>query len=93
MPNNEPLDLQNEIPSDRYNIEKRLWHPEKARMKLAYIVLIGIFFLFILSLIVSWLAKIGYMCDETSRSMFELCRTGLLPIVTLILGYYFSKNN
>lgn len=88
------LDLSKEVPSKKiWYPAKETWHPERARMRLAYLVLIGIFSLFLFSIVVGGFAKIGYIDQETSHSMFELCRTGLLPIVTLILGYYFSKSN
>lgn len=72
---------------------KQLWHPEKARMRLAYWVLAGIFAVFLLAIFVNHLAKVNYLDPALSKALFEFCKTGLLPIVTLILGYYFSHNN
>ncbi|TAK78796.1 MAG: hypothetical protein EPO11_00935 [Gammaproteobacteria bacterium] len=85
-------DLSNEFPSEISLPDKQLWHPEKARMRLAYWVLAGIFCVFLLTIFINHLAKVDYVDANLSLSLFELCKTGLLPIVTLILGYYFSKN-
>lgn len=73
--------------------EKEPWHPEKARMQLAYRVLIGISVIFILTLASYIFAHFGWLDVGVCNSLFEFCKTGLLPIVTLILGYYFSQNN
>jgi polyferredoxin len=87
------LDLSNEVLSKKaWYPEKEPWHPEKARIRLAYCVLTGIFFIFLLTIFVNHLAKIDYMDSAMSLALLELCKTGLLPIVTLILGYYFSKS-
>ncbi|MBV9575460.1 MAG: hypothetical protein JO149_02420 [Gammaproteobacteria bacterium] len=89
----ESLDLSKEIPSKKmWHPEKEPWHSERARMHLAYGVLAGIFFIFLLSIFVNHLAKINYIDTTISATLMEICKTGLLPIVTLILGYYFSKN-
>lgn len=94
MENNkaESLDLGNERDTGEDIPIKEPWHPDKARMSLAFWVLGSILFLFLLSIFVNYLANLRYIDEELSNSLFELCRTGLLPIVTLILGYYFSKN-
>jgi hypothetical protein len=90
--NKESLDLSGEVPSKKtWRPEKELWHPDKAKMKLAYVVLGGIFAYFIITLICSSLSKFGCFDMAVSNSLFEILKTGLLPIVTLILGYYFSK--
>jgi hypothetical protein len=79
---------------DKLNpISKEKWHPEKARISLAYWVLGAIFVMFILSIVTDILVVDGKLDRFVSQELFEICRTGLLPIVTLILGYYFSKNN
>lgn len=62
-------------------------------MDLAYWVLGAILSLFILSIATNVLAHFGWLDANVSHDFFEICRTGLLPIVTLILGYYFSKGN
>jgi hypothetical protein len=67
------------------------WHPEKAEMRLAYWVLGSIFFIFLLNFLSNYLAKVGLIETSFSAALFELCKTGLLPMVTFILGYYFSK--
>jgi hypothetical protein len=72
---------------------KEPWHPDKAKMKLAYVVLIGIFVVFISTFFVNHFAETGYIDSDYSTALLELCKTGLLPIVTLILGYYFSNNS
>lgn len=87
------IDLSKEIPSKKsWYPAKEPWHPDKAKMQLAYVVLGGIFAYFIITLICSSLAKLGYFDTIISNSLFEIFKTGLLPIVTLILGYYFSKS-
>jgi hypothetical protein len=87
------FDLGEEVLSKKaWKPEKEPCHPDKAKMKLAYVVLGGIFTFFIITLICSSLAKLGYFDFAVSNSLFEIFKTGLLPIVTLILGYYFSKN-
>jgi polyferredoxin len=73
--------------------QKELWHPEKERMKLAYWVLAAIFFIFVLSLLANYLAHQNYIDVMLSNSLFEFCKTSLLPVVTLILGFYFSKEH
>lgn len=70
-----------------------LCHSEKERMTLAYRVLSGIFIVFLLSCASKIFVHLGYLDPETGNTLFELCKTGLLPIVTLILGYYFSKSS
>lgn len=90
---NEQSNLNNEFPQEIPLPERTPWHPEKARMLLAYWVLGGIFSVFVITIVVNHLAKIDYVDDGLSLALFELCKTGLLPIVTLILGYYFSKSN
>jgi hypothetical protein len=88
------VDLSKEKVSDTpRRPEIKPWHPEKARMSLAYWVLAGIFFFFLLTIFVSYLAKMEYVEANLSTALLEICKTGLLPIVTLILGYYFSKNS
>lgn len=62
------------------------WNLDKAKMHLAYLVLIGIISILIIAILIN-----VYQSNEFSKSLFEFCKTGLLPIVTLILGYYFSK--
>jgi len=90
--NKESLDLSREVLSKKvWHPEKEPWHPDKAKMKLAYIVLGGIFAYFIITLICFSLSNFGYFDLVVSNSLFEILKTGLLPIVTLILGYYFSK--
>jgi len=89
--NNENLDLVGETPFE-VKFATQPWHPEKERMKLAYWVLGGIFATFVLTILACFLAKQEYLETSVSFALFEFCRTGLLPIVTLILGYYFSKN-
>lgn len=85
--------LGEEQPDESSRISKEKWHPEKARIGLAYWVLGGIVSMFILSIVTDCLSHYGILDEFVSRELFEICRTGLLPIVTLILGYYFSKNN
>ena len=95
MENNreDSLDLSKEVLSKQaWHPEKEPWHPDKARMRLAYWVLAGIFFIFLLTIFVNHLAKVNYVDSSISVALLEVCKTGLLPIVTLILGYYFSKN-
>ncbi len=92
--NNMDLDLSKEKISDTpVEPGKEPWHPEKARMRLAYGVLIAIFIIFCSTFFVNHFAITGYIDSTYSKEFIELCKTGLLPIVTLILGYYFSKNN
>lgn len=69
------------------------WHAEKARMALAYWVLAGIFLMFLIAIICKSASKLEYLDEETGNQIFDICRTGLLPIITLILGYYFSNSN
>jgi len=88
-----PEYLGAEQPDEFSQISKEKWHPEKARICLAYWVLGGILSMFIFSIVTNCLAHYGILDESVSRELFEICRTGLLPIVTLILGYYFSKNN
>jgi hypothetical protein len=95
MADQELIDFSNEIKNETIKSQKpdlKLWHPEKAKMRLAYWVLAGIFIIFIVSVLSNYLAKNGLLDMSLSNSLFELCKTGLLPIVTLILGYYFSKD-
>ena len=66
-------------------ISKEKWHPEKARMTLAYSVLSAILGVFILSIITDFFSHYNMLDDFVSRELFEICHTGLLPIVTLIL--------
>ena len=86
-------DFGSEQIDDPNRISKQRWHPEKARMNLAYWVLGAIFIMFIISVVTDFLVINGKLDAFVSKDFFEICRTGLLPIVTLILGYYFSKNN
>lgn len=85
-------DFGQEEPLTEKNI-KEPWHPEKAGIGLAHKVLIAIFCVLILSILTNWLSHINILDEFVSKELFEICRTGLLPIVTLILGYYFSKND
>lgn len=62
-------------------------------MNLAYWVLSAVFVMFLLTMVADVLVVKGKLEKFVSEELFEICRTGLLPIVTLILGYYFSKNN
>lgn len=86
------LDLGKEKPSDKISEpEKKLWHPDKAKMTLAYSVLTAIAFIFIICVICSFLAYKNYFDENFADGLFEMFKTGLLPMVTFILGYYFSK--
>jgi len=88
------VDFNNELPTPSSTItsQKSSWHEQKARMGLAYWVLFGIFFMFIIAIMANALARFEILDFTVSHLLFDLCRTGLLPIVTLILGYYFSKS-
>jgi hypothetical protein len=63
------------------------WDPNPAKMAFAYWIFIGITVEFIGACIAHWNYKY-----ELSSILFEIFKTGLLPIVTLIIGYYFSKS-
>lgn len=63
------------------------WHPEKEKMKLANSVLRGILLISLISILI--LLK----DEELGNILLEICKIGLLPVVTLILGYYFSKDS
>lgn len=88
------LDYSDELKNENSEILPIMepWHAEKARMTLAYWVLAGIFAMFILAIICKSASKLEYLDVETGNQLFDICRTGLLPIITLILGYYFSKS-
>lgn len=88
------LDYSNEQKSEHNEILPTMepWHVEKARMALAYWVLAGIFLMFIIAIVCKSASKLEYLDVETGNQIFDICRTGLLPIITLILGYYFSKS-
>jgi uncharacterized membrane protein len=95
MADQELIDFSHEIKNETIKSQEpnlKLWHPEKAKMQLAYWVLAGIFIIFITSVVSNYLAKKGLLDMGLSNGLFELCKTGLLPIVTLVLGYYFSKD-
>jgi hypothetical protein len=69
-----------------------LWHPEKAKMTLAYCVLGAIFIIFGTSIECNYLAKREILEMVFANNLFDFCKTALLPLVTLILGYYFGKS-
>ena len=65
-------------PSARQTMERR-------RLYFAAVTLSGMGIIFILAMAMNlWGGPAG-------SSVFEACKTGLPPIVTLILGYYFGK--
>jgi hypothetical protein len=70
-----------------------IWDPVKAKMTLAYWVLGGIISVLILAIISNALSTFNIIDKTISPMLLEIWKTGLLPIVTLILGYYFSKQD
>jgi hypothetical protein len=82
------IDIVNSVPEGKM---EKAWNHEKARMSLAYWVLSAIFVFFLLVIACHVGSNFGFVNKELSTALLEICRTGLLPIVTLILGYYFSN--
>lgn len=86
------LDLSAEPIDSSEEPKKEPWHPEIARMRLAYWVLGVIAVVFLLSIACLWGAKFGWVDNKLSEDLFEFTKTSLLPIVTLILGFYFGRS-
>jgi len=80
------LDLSKEEDSSKSPYSQR-WHSDKAKMELAKLVLIGLFSIFIMIVIVNFFDK------AEANALLEVYKTGFLPIITLILGYYFAKES
>jgi len=71
--------------SEKPSPETIAYHPDKERLSLAKSVLLGLTIIFVLSMVL-------FVCSpEQGRAIFEIASHGIPPIVTLILGYYFSK--
>jgi hypothetical protein len=60
---------------------------DEKKMEFALWVLLGVFLLFVLSAIAS------VFSPQSGDKIFETSKTVLPPIVTLVLGYFFSRNN
>jgi hypothetical protein len=61
--------------------------PDEKKMEFALWVLLGVFLLFVLS------ATASVFSPQSGDKIFETSKTVLPPIVTLVLGYFFSRNN
>lgn len=61
--------------------------PEERKLQLASGVLLGTFILFVLS------ATAAISFPTTGDKIFETSKVVLPPIVSLVLGYYFSRSN
>lgn len=58
---------------------------ESKRFSLAKYVLIGLGIVFLISM------SFAFWQPESGLPIFEACKTIIPPIITLILGYYFSQ--
>lgn len=64
---------------------------ENTRQKIA--LYITYTYSIIVGLIAAYLAYKGIICEESvADSLFELLKVGVVPIVTLVMGFYFGSS-
>ncbi|KVD26433.1 hypothetical protein [Burkholderia ubonensis] len=63
---------------------------EKEKIALARLVLLGLAILFGVSF-VAYVAKCQYIDGNSAKTAFEFVREAFPPIVTLVLGAYFTR--
>lgn len=89
----ESIDLStDENPQEPLHFEKEPWHPDKAKMKLAYFVLKAIYSFLILTVVCFFAEKLLHFDTTISNLLFELFKSALVPMITYILGYYFASS-
>ncbi|MFX1675224.1 hypothetical protein PWR63_23740 [Paraburkholderia sp. A2WS-5] len=65
---------------------------EKEKIALAKLILIGLAVIFVMSFLFL-VAKCPFIDNESAKTAFEFIKETFPPIVTLVLGAYFTRKN
>ncbi|RQZ27476.1 hypothetical protein DIE16_31380 [Burkholderia sp. Bp9090] len=85
-----PLDLTEAGDAGFGTSDVKNFDMEKERIALARLVLLWLAILFVLTL-GAYITKSAYIDSGSAKAVFEFVREAFPPIVTLVLGAYFTR--